>query len=86
MGGGLHLTYVSCWAGTVYVAFCVDAFSRRILGWKASMSRHTSLVLDVVEQALGQRGYQPHDQVIWLVHHSDAGSQPGFNQSLQHRL
>ncbi len=68
-------TYVPCWAGTVYVAFCVDAFSRRILGWKASTSRHTSLVLDVVEQALWQRGYRPNDQVTGLVHHSDAGSQ-----------
>ncbi|NBM14268.1 hypothetical protein GUY61_00875 [Streptomyces sp. GC420] len=49
-----------CWAGTVCVAFCVDAFSRRILRWKASMSRHTSLVPDAVEQALRQRGYRPN--------------------------
>jgi transposase InsO family protein len=41
-------TYVPSWAGTVYVAFCIDAFSRRILGWKASMSKQTNLVLDVV--------------------------------------
>ncbi|MFF4305336.1 IS3 family transposase [Streptomyces sp. NPDC001601] len=60
-------TYVPCWAGTVYVAFCVDAFSRRILGWKASTSRHTSLVLDVLEQALLQRGYRPNDQVTGLA-------------------
>lgn len=68
-------TYVPTWAGTVYVAFCVDAFSRRILGWKASRSKQTSLVLDVVEQALWQRGYRPNEQVSGLIHHSDAGSQ-----------
>jgi putative transposase len=68
-------TYVRTWQGTVYVAFCVDAYSRRILGWKASMSKQTSLVLDVVEQALRRRGYRPNQQVTGLIHHSDAGSQ-----------
>jgi putative transposase len=68
-------TYVPSWAGTVYVAFCADAFSRRILGWKASMNKQTSLVLDVVEQALWQRGYGQNRQVTDLIHHSDAGSQ-----------
>lgn len=68
-------TYVATWSGTVYVALCVDAFSRRILSWKASRSKQTSLVLDVVEQALWQRGYRPNQQVNALVHHSDAGSQ-----------
>ena len=68
-------TYVPTWAGTVYVAFCLDAFSRRILGWKASTSKQTSLVLDVVDQALWQRGYHPNQQVTGLIHHSDAGSQ-----------
>jgi transposase InsO family protein len=77
-------TYVPTWAGTVYVAFCLDAFSRRILGWKASMSKQTSLVLDVVDQALWQRGYHPNQQVTGLIHHSDAGSQGGFNWSSQH--
>ncbi|MDF3300116.1 DDE-type integrase/transposase/recombinase [Streptomyces tropicalis] len=72
---GADFTYVPCWSGTVYVAFCVDAFSRRILGWKAVRNMHTALVLDVVEQALWQRGYRKKQQVNWLIHHSDADSQ-----------
>ena len=67
-------TYVPTWAGTVYLAFCLDAFSCQILGWKASPSKRTSLVLDVVDQALWQRGYHLNQQVTGLIHHSDAGS------------
>jgi putative transposase len=69
-------SYVWTLAGFVYVAFAVDVFSRRILGWRVSTSRHTSLVLDAFRQALDTRH---RAEARWtgagLVHHSDAGSQ-----------
>ena len=68
-------TYVTAWAGTVYVAFAIDVFSRAIVGWRASMSKETDLVLDAVEQALRRRDYQWRAGQAKLVHHSDAGSQ-----------
>jgi len=63
-------TYVATWAGLVYVAFVIDVFSRRIVGWRASATMRTDLVLDALEQALYAR--QPNDR---LVHHSDRGVQ-----------
>lgn len=48
-------TYVSTWQGWVYVAFVVDVFSRRIVGWRQSRSMHTEFVLDALEQALYDR-------------------------------
>lgn len=63
-------TYVSTWQGFVYVAFVVDVFARRIVGWKLSASQQTQFVLDALEQALHAR--RPCDA---LVHHSDRGSQ-----------
>ncbi|EKM98177.1 putative transposase for insertion sequence element [Acidocella sp. MX-AZ02] len=63
-------TYVSTWSGFVYVAFVIDTFARRIVGWRASRTAHTGFVLDALEQALHQR--RP---VGGLVHHSDRGSQ-----------
>lgn len=65
-------TYVSTWQGWVYVAFVVDVFSRRIVGWRQSNSMHTEFVLDALEQALYAR--KPSDEDA-LVHHSDRGSQ-----------
>ena len=65
-------TYVSTWQGWVYVAFVVDVFSRRIVGWRQSSSMHTEFVLDALEQALYDRKPSEHDG---LVHHSDRGSQ-----------
>jgi transposase InsO family protein len=65
-------TYVSTWQGWVYVAFVVDVFSRRIVGWRQSSSMHTEFVLDALEQALYDRQPSPDDG---LVHHSDRGSQ-----------
>ena len=63
-------TYVATWAGFVYVAFVIDVFSRRIIGWRVARSMRTDLVLDALEQALwarsGARG---------VIHHSDRGSQ-----------
>jgi putative transposase len=69
-------SYVWTLAGFVYVAFVVDVFSRRVLGWRVSSSRQTQLVLDAFRQALHVR--HRHD-AAWtgtvLIHHSDAGSQ-----------
>ncbi len=65
-------TYVSTWQGWLYVAFVVDVFSRRIVGWRVSRSMQTGFVLDALEQALYAR--QP-EQDKSLIHHSDRGSQ-----------
>jgi putative transposase len=67
-------TYVPTWAGMVYVAFVIDAYSRRILGWRAATSMRTSLVLDALEQALWARR-DGRGSLAGLVHHTDAGSQ-----------
>jgi len=64
------LTYVATWAGFVYVAFVVDVFSRRIVGWRVSSSLRSDLALDALEQALHAR--RDLDE---LVHHSDRGVQ-----------
>ncbi|MFJ7593478.1 IS3 family transposase [Streptomyces sp. NPDC097617] len=69
-------THVATWAGVVYVAFVVDTFSRRIVGWSASTSKETQLVLDALEMALWQRDRDQHPHMRGeLIHHSDAGSQ-----------
>ena len=74
-------TYVATWAGFVYVAFVIDAYARRIVGWRASRTAHAGFVLDALEQALHDR--RPRHRG-GLVHHSDRGSQGGLNQSSQH--
>ena len=74
-------TYVATWAGFVYVAFVIDTYARRIVGWRASRTAHASFVLDALEQALHER--RPVHRG-GLVHHSDRGSQGRFNRSLQH--
>jgi transposase InsO family protein len=65
-------TYVATWSGFVYVAFVIDVYARRIVGWRVSRSAHAGFVLDALEQAL-------HDRRplvgCGLVHHSDRGSQ-----------
>lgn len=63
------LTYVTTWRGFVYVAFVIDAFSRRIVGWRVSNSLRSSLALDALEQAIWERETQG------LIHHSDRGVQ-----------
>ncbi|MFP5073242.1 IS3 family transposase, partial [Pseudonocardia nantongensis] len=68
-------TYVPTWSGMVYVAFVIDAYSRRILGWRAATSMRTDLVLDALEQALWVRGRQGREDLSGLVAHSDAGAQ-----------
>ena len=72
-------TYVATWRGFVYVAFVIDVFSRRIVGWRASASMRSDLVLDALEQALYDR-----ETDAGLVCHSDRGVQGGFNRSSQH--
>jgi putative transposase len=68
-------TYVPTWSGMVYVAFVIDAYSRRILGWRAATSMRTALVLDALEQALWTRTQDGLADLSGLVHHTDAGSQ-----------
>jgi putative transposase len=65
-------TYVPTWSGTVYVAFVIDVFARRIVGWRASTSMRTQFVLDALDQAIWQRKTADNKS---LVHHSDRGSQ-----------
>jgi transposase InsO family protein len=66
------LTYVATWRGFTYVAFVIDVFSRRIVGWRASNSLRSDLALDALEQALYDR---PTEKSERLVHHSDHGVQ-----------
>jgi transposase InsO family protein len=65
-------TYVATWQGFVYVAFVIDTFARRIVGWRVSRTAHAGFVLDALEQALHDR--RPVHRG-GLVHHSDRGSQ-----------
>jgi len=64
------ITYVATWTGFVYVAFVIDVFSRKIVGWRALKSMKTQLILDAPEQALWAIG-KPKG----VVHHSERGSQ-----------
>ncbi len=82
LGVGLHLCLNHCpavhcaamsregWQGFVYVAFVIDTFANKIVGWRASRSQQTQFVLDALEQALYER--RPAES---LIHHSDRGSQ-----------
>jgi len=63
------ITYIPTWAGFLYLAVALDAFSRRIVGWAMATTLHTQLVLDALNMALATR--RPKD----VVHHSDQGSQ-----------
>ena len=65
-----NITYVATWSGFVYVAFVIDVFSRKSVGWRVMKSMQTQLILDALEQALWARG-KPKG----VIHHSDCGSQ-----------
>jgi transposase InsO family protein len=65
-------TYVATWTGFVYVAFVIDAYARRIVGWRVSRTAHAGFVLDALEQALHER--RPV-RGAGLIHHSDRGVQ-----------
>ena len=73
-------TYVSSWQGMVYVAFIIDVFARKIVGWRVSTSMTTGFVLDALNQAICQRAPSEADK---LIHHSDRGSQGRFKRSSQ---
>ena len=66
------ITYVSTWSGFCYTAFVIDAFSRRIVGWRVSSSLRAELALDALEMAIWSRR---SDDLAGLVHHSDRGVQ-----------
>ena len=66
------LTYVATWRGFAYVAFVIDVFSRRIVGWRTSSSLRSDLALDALEQAIWER---QDDRAEPLIHHSDRGVQ-----------
>ncbi|MBD8060141.1 IS3 family transposase [Cellulomonas sp. JH27-2] len=67
-------TYVSTWSGWVYVAFVIDAYARRIIGWRSSTTMTAKLVLDALEHAVWTRGREGRD-VSGVVAHHDHGSQ-----------
>jgi len=69
------LTYVSTWSGFAYVAFVVDAYARRILGWRVASTMATSMVLDAIEQAIWTRQQEGVFDLKDVVHHTDRGSQ-----------
>jgi putative transposase len=72
------ITYIPTWAGFLYLAVVLDAFSRRIVGWSMASTLHRQVVLDALDMALWQR------QPSGVIHHSDQGSQGGFKRSSQH--
>ena len=72
------ITYIPTWAGFLYLAVVLDAYSRRIVGWSMATTLATRLVLDALNMALAVR--RPKG----VIHHSDQGSQGGFKRSSQH--
>ena len=77
------LSYLRCWEGVVYLAFVIDVFSRRVVGWQLASHMRTDLVLDALRMALGTR---EHGADFRLVAHTDRGSQLRLNRSSQQRL
>ncbi|WP_240800365.1 IS3 family transposase [Streptomyces sp. ICN441] len=75
------MTYVRTWSGWAYVAFVLDVYSRMIVGWQVASHMRTELPLDALEMAQWRRRIK---QDSGLIHHSDRGSQGGFNWSSQH--
>jgi hypothetical protein len=71
------ITFIPTAAGFLYLAVVLDAWSRKIVGWSMANHLRAELVLDALEMAVGQR--RPRD----VIHHSDQGSQLGFNRSSQ---
>ena len=68
-------TYVSTWAGWTYVAFVIDAYARRIVGWRTATTMTADLVLDAIEQAIWTRQREGCDEFANLVAHNDRGVQ-----------
>src|SRR5215207_5094160 len=74
-------TYLRCWEGLVFLAFVIDVYSRRVVGWQLASHMRASLVCDALRMAVCTR---PRGADVALVHHSDRGSQGGFTRSSQH--
>ena len=74
------MTYVPTWAGFIFLAIVLDVWSRRIVGWAIGEQMTAELVLAALNMALQRR------RPSGVIHHSDQGSQPGFNWSSQHRF
>jgi hypothetical protein len=74
------LTYLRCFEGVLYFAFILDIYSRTVVGWQAAAHMRDTLVIDALEMAVAARHPDPQ---LELLHHSDRGSQGGFNWSLQ---
>ena len=74
------ITYIPTWTGFLYLAVVLDAYSRRIVGWSMATTLAKQLVLDALNMALTTR------RPTGVIHHSDQGSQGGFNWSSQHDL
>jgi putative transposase len=68
-------TYVSTWSGWVYVAFVIDAYARRIVGWRTATTMNTRLVLDAIEHAIWTRQREGITNLYGLIHHNDRRSQ-----------
>ena len=68
-------TYVRTWAGFTYVAFVIDVFSRKIVGWKAATTMRADLVTDTLEMVVWSRGRAGVADLTGLIHHTDAGAQ-----------
>lgn len=78
-------TYVRTWSGFVYVAFIVDCFAQRIVGWNAGTTKATDLVMTPLRIALWTREREGRPTLPGeTIHHSDAGTQGGFKRSSQH--
>jgi len=77
------LTYLRCWEGRLFLAFMIDVFSRKVIGWQLASHMRTDLVLDALRMALGTRS---HGADVKLVHHTDQGSQGGFKWSSQRSM
>jgi putative transposase len=65
-------TYLRCWEGLVFLAFVIDVYSRRVVGWQLASHMRASLVCDALRMAVCTR---PRGADVALVHHSDRGSQ-----------
>lgn len=73
------ITYIPTWEGWLYLAVVLDVYSRRIVGWAMAEHMRTELVIDALSMAIRTR--RPP---VGVIHHSDKGSQGGFNWSSQH--
>ena len=74
------ISYIPTWAGFLYLAVVLDAFSRKIVGWAMATHLRTELVLAALHMALGQR------RPVAVIHHSDHGSQTGLKRSSQQNV